>query len=166
MFLWTILVSNLGRLCMVYWSTVCNLFFFCLSWFVTCVCIAICWCCCLSVWLVRLLHHINPILIALLSCALSDDCRLQPRSKRFSSWRSSCWKPLALVITKPTRKLRRQMKSETREIHCCLWIHFCLRKICDPHVTSFEPEALGNLVEGLEFHKFFFDNRQLQNISI
>ncbi|XP_046654870.1 calcium/calmodulin-dependent protein kinase type II alpha chain isoform X2 [Daphnia pulicaria] len=31
-------------------------------------------------------------------------------------------------------------------------------KICDPHVTSFEPEALGNLVEGLEFHKFFFDN--------
>lgn len=35
------------------------------------------------------------------------------------------------------------------------------RKICDPHVTSFEPEALGNLVEGLEFHKFFFDNREL-----
>jgi len=35
------------------------------------------------------------------------------------------------------------------------------RKICDPHVTSFEPEALGNLVEGLEFHKFFFDNRKL-----
>ena len=35
------------------------------------------------------------------------------------------------------------------------------RKMCDPHVTSFEPEALGNLVEGLEFHKFFFDNRTL-----
>lgn len=34
------------------------------------------------------------------------------------------------------------------------------RKICDPHVTSFEPEALGNLVEGLEFHKFFFENRK------
>ena len=33
--------------------------------------------------------------------------------------------------------------------------------MCDPHVTSFEPEALGNLVEGLEFHKFFFDNRTL-----
>ena len=32
------------------------------------------------------------------------------------------------------------------------------RKICDPHITSFEPEALGNLVEGMEFHKFFFDN--------
>ncbi|XP_048513367.1 calcium/calmodulin-dependent protein kinase type II alpha chain isoform X26 [Athalia rosae] len=31
-------------------------------------------------------------------------------------------------------------------------------KICDPHLTSFEPEALGNLVEGMEFHKFYFDN--------
>lgn len=31
-------------------------------------------------------------------------------------------------------------------------------KICDAHLTSFEPEALGNLVEGLEFHKFYFDN--------
>uniref|UniRef100_A0A4D5R9K4 calcium/calmodulin-dependent protein kinase n=2 Tax=Scolopendra TaxID=41364 RepID=A0A4D5R9K4_SCOVI len=31
-------------------------------------------------------------------------------------------------------------------------------KICDPHMTSFEPESLGNLVEGMEFHKFYFDN--------
>lgn len=31
-------------------------------------------------------------------------------------------------------------------------------KICDTHLTSFEPEALGNLVEGQEFHKFYFDN--------
>ncbi|CAL4061635.1 unnamed protein product, partial [Meganyctiphanes norvegica] len=31
-------------------------------------------------------------------------------------------------------------------------------KICDKHLTSFEPEALGNLVEGLEFHKFYFDH--------
>ncbi|XP_011500185.1 PREDICTED: calcium/calmodulin-dependent protein kinase type II alpha chain isoform X7 [Ceratosolen solmsi marchali] len=31
-------------------------------------------------------------------------------------------------------------------------------KICDPHLTAFEPEALGNLVEGMEFHKFYFDN--------
>lgn len=35
-------------------------------------------------------------------------------------------------------------------------LHF--RKICDPHLTAFEPEALGNLVEGMEFHKFYFDN--------
>ncbi|XP_072154317.1 calcium/calmodulin-dependent protein kinase type II alpha chain isoform X7 [Bemisia tabaci] len=31
-------------------------------------------------------------------------------------------------------------------------------KICDPHLTAFEPEALGNLVEGMEFHKFYFEN--------
>ena len=31
----------------------------------------------------------------------------------------------------------------------------------DPHLTAFEPEARGNLVEGLEFHKFYFDNGKL-----
>lgn len=32
------------------------------------------------------------------------------------------------------------------------------RRICDPGLTSFEPEALGNLVEGMDFHKFYFEN--------
>ncbi|XP_031155713.1 calcium/calmodulin-dependent protein kinase type II delta 1 chain isoform X3 [Sander lucioperca] len=31
-------------------------------------------------------------------------------------------------------------------------------KICDPGLTSFEPEALGNLVEGTDFHRFYFEN--------
>lgn len=35
------------------------------------------------------------------------------------------------------------------------------RRICDPGLTSFEPEALGNLVEGMDFHKFYFENRKL-----
>lgn len=34
------------------------------------------------------------------------------------------------------------------------------RKICDPGLTSFEPEALGNLVEGMDFHRFYFENRE------
>lgn len=34
------------------------------------------------------------------------------------------------------------------------------RKICDPGLTSFEPEGLGNLVEGMDFHRFYFDNRK------
>lgn len=25
-------------------------------------------------------------------------------------------------------------------------------------MTSFEPEALGNLVEGMDFHRFYFEN--------
>ncbi|XP_007054497.2 calcium/calmodulin-dependent protein kinase type II subunit delta isoform X35 [Chelonia mydas] len=31
-------------------------------------------------------------------------------------------------------------------------------KICDPGLTCFEPEALGNLVEGMDFHRFYFEN--------
>lgn len=34
----------------------------------------------------------------------------------------------------------------------------CCRKICDPGLTAFEPEALGNLVEGMDFHRFYFEN--------
>ncbi|KAH8398905.1 hypothetical protein KR222_005980 [Zaprionus bogoriensis] len=34
-------------------------------------------------------------------------------------------------------------------------------KICDPHLTAFEPEALGNLVEGIDFHKFYFENGEV-----
>lgn len=33
--------------------------------------------------------------------------------------------------------------------------------MCDPAVTAFEPEALGNLVEGLDFHRFYFENCEL-----
>lgn len=28
--------------------------------------------------------------------------------------------------------------------------------LCDPTLTAFEPEALGQLVEGLDFHRFYF----------
>lgn len=38
------------------------------------------------------------------------------------------------------------------------------RKICDPGLTSFEPEALGNLVEGHDFHRFYFENGKLKSI--
>jgi ketosteroid isomerase-like protein len=30
-------------------------------------------------------------------------------------------------------------------------------ELCDPSLTAFEPEAAGHLVEGLAFHRFYFD---------
>ena len=30
-------------------------------------------------------------------------------------------------------------------------------ELCDPTITCFEPEALGHLVEGLPFHRFYFE---------
>jgi ketosteroid isomerase-like protein len=30
-------------------------------------------------------------------------------------------------------------------------------ELCDPTLTAFEPEAPGQLVQGLDFHRFYFD---------
>ena len=30
-------------------------------------------------------------------------------------------------------------------------------ELCDPSLTAFEPEAVGHLVQGLPFHRFYFD---------
>ena len=39
-------------------------------------------------------------------------------------------------------------------------------KLCDPQMTAFEPGALGNLVEGMDFHKFYFDNGELLGTTV
>ncbi|RWS09450.1 Calcium/calmodulin-dependent protein kinase type II alpha chain-like protein [Dinothrombium tinctorium] len=31
-------------------------------------------------------------------------------------------------------------------------------QLCDRNMTCFEPESNGNLISGLQFHKFYFDN--------
>jgi ketosteroid isomerase-like protein len=33
------------------------------------------------------------------------------------------------------------------------------QELCDPALTAFEPEALASCVEGLEFHRFYFQRR-------
>jgi calcium/calmodulin-dependent protein kinase (CaM kinase) II len=30
------------------------------------------------------------------------------------------------------------------------------QELCDPSLTAFEPESLGHLVEGMDFHHFYF----------
>ena len=36
--------------------------------------------------------------------------------------------------------------------------------LCDAQLTSFAPEAAGNLLHGLDFHKFYFDNGMFINL--
>lgn len=31
------------------------------------------------------------------------------------------------------------------------------QKLCAPSLTCFEPESLGHLIEGMEFHRFYFE---------
>ncbi|HXG09114.1 MAG TPA: DUF4440 domain-containing protein [Gemmataceae bacterium] len=31
------------------------------------------------------------------------------------------------------------------------------QELCDPSLTAFEPEAAGQLVEGMDFHRFYFE---------
>lgn len=57
----------------------------------------------------------------------------------------------------PSINLRVSGQNVQRGLTCHLSL---LSKICDPGLTSFEPEALGNLVEGMDFHRFYFENRR------
>jgi len=52
-------------------------------------------------------------------------------------------------IIKLTEMLLGAITSGNYEEYC---------RLCDPALTCFEPEARGHLVEGMEFHKFYFDN--------
>jgi ketosteroid isomerase-like protein len=38
-------------------------------------------------------------------------------------------------------------------------------ELCDPSLTAFEPEAGGHLVSGLDFHKFYFEDRPGGHVS-
>ncbi|GAV00607.1 hypothetical protein RvY_11433 [Ramazzottius varieornatus] len=38
-------------------------------------------------------------------------------------------------------------------------------RLCDSGMTSFEPESLSNLIVGMDFHKFYFDNSMSRNMK-
>jgi hypothetical protein len=38
------------------------------------------------------------------------------------------------------------------------------QELCDPSLTAFEPEARGQLVEGLDFHHFYFKLGGIQGV--
>ena len=43
------------------------------------------------------------------------------------------------------------------------WEEYC--RLCDPTLSAFEPEARGHLVEGMEFHRFYFDRGGVKDPS-
>ncbi|CAF0852450.1 unnamed protein product [Rotaria sp. Silwood1] len=51
-------------------------------------------------------------------------------------------------ITKVTEQLLQAIANSDYEMY---------KSLCDSKITCFEPETIGNLVEGLDFHKFYFD---------
>ncbi|CAF0847867.1 unnamed protein product [Rotaria sordida] len=51
-------------------------------------------------------------------------------------------------ITKVTEQLLQAIANSDYEMY---------KTLCDPKITCFEPETIGNLVEGLDFHKFYFE---------
>jgi calcium/calmodulin-dependent protein kinase (CaM kinase) II len=38
-------------------------------------------------------------------------------------------------------------------------------ELCDPQLSAFEPESSGHLVEGMDFHRFYFDLPSAPNPS-
>uniref|UniRef100_A0AAY4AZ78 calcium/calmodulin-dependent protein kinase n=1 Tax=Denticeps clupeoides TaxID=299321 RepID=A0AAY4AZ78_9TELE len=68
--------------------------------------------------------------------------------------KSTFWKTRKQEIIKITEQLIEAINNGDFEAYA---------KICDPGLTSFEPEALGNLVEGMDFHRFYFENLLSKN---
>uniref|UniRef100_A0A4W6F6M8 Protein kinase domain-containing protein n=1 Tax=Lates calcarifer TaxID=8187 RepID=A0A4W6F6M8_LATCA len=80
----------------------------------------------------------------------------------------------ALRPQPPTQHMQRERRKETRKQEIIKITEQLIEainngdfdaytRICDPGLTSFEPEALGNLVEGMDFHKFYFENLLSKN---
>lgn len=82
----------------------------------------------------------------------------QPASRRSSKSRNSSSRPSTTGTSRPTREWGRARRGGAGLGQAGPLSPAACRKICDPGLTSFEPEALGNLVEGMDFHRFYFEN--------
>jgi calcium/calmodulin-dependent protein kinase (CaM kinase) II len=58
-------------------------------------------------------------------------------------------------MTDPTTELLELTQRLLDAITAGDWATY--QELCDPTLTAFEPEAPGQLVQGLTFHRFYFD---------
>jgi hypothetical protein len=59
------------------------------------------------------------------------------------------------VSDDPSEELLRLNQRLLESIATADWGTY--EELCDSSLTAFEPEALGQLVEGLDFHRFYFN---------
>uniref|UniRef100_A0A8C7KCT4 calcium/calmodulin-dependent protein kinase n=1 Tax=Oncorhynchus kisutch TaxID=8019 RepID=A0A8C7KCT4_ONCKI len=108
---------------------------------VSCCFISFCHLLLLSVLYVSV-HHSSPLQGSTESCNTTEEEDVKSRKARKQE------------IIKITEQLIEAINNGDFEAYT---------RICDPGLTSFEPEALGNLVEGMDFHKFYFENLLSKN---
>uniref|UniRef100_A0A915AB63 Calcium/calmodulin-dependent protein kinase type II n=1 Tax=Parascaris univalens TaxID=6257 RepID=A0A915AB63_PARUN len=84
----------------------------------------------------------------------SAKAQAQVQQKAQSGSNTSSPRPTALPAQK--QEIVRVTQQLLDAISCKDYDSYA--KLCDPSMTCFEPEALGNLIEGMDFHKFYFDN--------
>jgi hypothetical protein len=62
------------------------------------------------------------------------------------------------MTTNNESTIREVLEANRRLLDCITaadWKTY--QELCDPHLTAFEPEARGNLIEGMDFHRFYFE---------
>uniref|UniRef100_A0A8C7RCS9 calcium/calmodulin-dependent protein kinase n=1 Tax=Oncorhynchus mykiss TaxID=8022 RepID=A0A8C7RCS9_ONCMY len=118
------------------------------------------------IFLLRLLALLSPFaLFSLCDLTIVSD-RSSSKSLNFHLSSPICYPPPPplLPLSLPLARKQEIIKITEQLIEAVNNGDFeAYTRICDPGLTSFEPEALGNLVEGMDFHKFYFENLLSKN---
>lgn len=59
-----------------------------------------------------------------------------------------------MVFDETAQELLRLNQRMLESIVKANWLAYA--ELCDPSLSAFEPEAVGHLIEGMEFHRYYF----------